>query len=98
MFVVGIKVHPLLSRFSPLISAGLLIYKMIKGEFDLSLETSNFIDLIIITLAMYGLLFGISMPETPISDAATTDAVISRSGIAPLAQTQTDEESKNKGD
>ena len=106
MFVVGIKVHPLLSRFSPLISAGLLIYKMIRGEFNLSLETSNFTDLIIIILAMYGLLFGISIPKIPISDSAPTDAVTSRSisvgsaesGIAPPARTQTDEQSKNEGD
>ena len=88
--------NPLLSRFIILISAGLLIYKMIKGEFSISLETSNFIDSIIIIVAMCGLFLGISIPETPISDLASTDAVISRAEIAPPAQTRTDEESKNE--
>lgn len=98
MFVVGIKVRPLLSRFSPLISAGLLIYKVIKGEFNLSLETSNFVDLIIIILAMYGLFFGISIPETPINDSDITGAVTDLVAIAPPVQSQTGKESKNEGD
>ena len=90
--------NPLLSRFIILISAGLLIYEMIKGEFSISLETSNFIDSIIIIVAMCGLFLGISIPETPISDLASTDAVTSLAEIAPPVQTRTDEESKNEGD
>lgn len=90
--------NSLLSRFIIIISAGLLIYKMIKGEFSISLETSSFIDSIIIVFAMCGLFLGISIPETPISDSASIDAVTSIAEITPPAQTRTDEESKNEGD
>ena len=90
--------NSLLSRFIIIISAGLLIYKMIKGEFSISLETSSFIDSIIIVFAMCGLFLGISIPETQISDLASTDAVTFLAEITPPAQTRTDEESKNEGD
>lgn len=89
--------YPLFSRFVTIVSAGLLIFEIIRGEFNLSLETSNFIDLIIIIIAMCGLFLGISIPETPISDLASTDAVTSLAEIAPPVQTRTDEESKNEG-
>ncbi|AFY97178.1 hypothetical protein [Chamaesiphon minutus] len=88
--------HSLFLRFIVLVSAGILIYEMIKGEFNLILETSNFMDLIIIIIAMCGLFLGISIPETPISDSASTDAVTSLAKVAPPAQTRTDEESKNE--
>lgn len=90
--------NPLLSRFIILISAVLLIYEITKGEFNISLETSNVIDLIIIIVAMCGLFLGISIPETPISDSANTDAVTSLAEITHPDRTRTDEESKNEGD
>ena len=90
--------YSLISRFIIIISAGLLIFEMLKGEFNLSLETSNFIDFVIILVAMCGLFLGISIPETPISDSASIDAVTSIAEITPPAQTRTDEESKNEGD
>ena len=90
--------YPLISRFIIIISAGLLIFEMSKGEFNLSLETSNSIDFIIILVAMCGLFLGISIPETPCSDLASTDAVTSLAEITPPDRTRTDEESKNEGD
>ena len=89
--------NPLISRFIILISAGLLLYEITKGEFNISLETSNVIDLIIIIVAMCGLFLGISIPETPISDLASTDAATSLAEITPPDRTRTDEESNNEG-
>lgn len=90
--------HPLVSRFVIIISAVLLIFEIIKGEFNINLKTSNFIDSIIIIVAMCGLFLGISIPETPISDSASTDTVTSLVEIAPPAQIRTDEENKDEGD
>lgn len=60
-------------RIITIVSAGLLMYEVIKGEHMLHLDTSNSVDSIIIIVAMTGLLVGICTPEKQISNSANPD-------------------------
>ena len=57
-------------RIITIVSAGLLMYEVIKGEHMVHLDTSNAVDSIIIIVAMTGLLVGICTPEEQISNLA----------------------------
>ncbi len=60
-------------RITTIVSAGLLMYEVIKGEHMVHLDTSNAVDSIIIIVAMTGLLVGIFTPEKQISNSANPD-------------------------
>lgn len=79
-------------RIITIISAGLLIFEMIKGSYLIRLDTSNYIDSIIIIAAMAGLFFGICMYGTETSDSVSPTA-----GIDPATITTSQSES-NEGD
>ena len=64
-------------RIITIVSAGLLMYEVIKGEHMLHLDTSNSVDSIIIIVAMTGLLVGICTPEKQISNSANPDTTSS---------------------
>lgn len=64
-------------RIITIVSAGLLMYEVIKGEHMVHLDTSNPIDSIIIIVAMTGLLVGICTPEEQISNSANPDTTSS---------------------
>ena len=60
-------------RIITIVSAGLLMFEVIKGEHMVHLDTSNPVDSIIIIVAMTGLLVGICTPEKQISNSANPD-------------------------
>ena len=60
-------------RIITIVSAGLLMYEVIKGEQMVHLDTSNAVDSIIVIVAMTGLLVGICIPEEQISNSANPD-------------------------
>ena len=62
--------QPLTLRITTIVSAGLLMYEVIKGEHMVHLDTSNPVDSIIIIVAMTGLLVGICTPTEQISNSA----------------------------
>ena len=62
-------------RIITVVSAGLLMYEVIKGEHMVHLDTSNAVDSIIIIVAMTGLLVGIFTPEKQISNSANPDPI-----------------------
>ncbi len=68
--------QPLILRIITIISAGLLIFEMIQGSYIIRLDTSNYIDSIIIIAAMAGLFLGICMYETQTSDSVSPIAAI----------------------
>lgn len=61
--------NSLLLRTIVIISAGLLIFEIIKGQYTVRLETANFIDFMIIIIAASGLILGIGIPETLSDDS-----------------------------
>ena len=60
-------------RIITIVSAGLLMFEVIKGEHMVHLDTSNAVDSIIVIVAMTGLLAGICIPEEQISNSANPD-------------------------
>ena len=60
-------------RIITIVSAGLLMYEVIKGEQMVHLDTSNAVDSIIIIVAMTGLLVEICTPTEQISNSANPD-------------------------
>ena len=60
-------------RIITIVSAGLLMFEVIKGEHMVHLDTSNAVDSIIVIVAMTGSLVGICIPEEQISNSANPD-------------------------
>ena len=60
-------------RIITIVSAGLLMYEVIKGEQMVHLDTSNAVDSIIIIVAMTGLLVEICTLTEQISNSANPD-------------------------
>ena len=79
-------------RIITIASAGLLIFEMIKGSHIIYLDTSNYIDSIIIIAAMAGLSLGICMYETETSDSVSPAAEIDPATI------NTPQSESNEGD
>ena len=82
----------LILRIITIASAGLLIFEMIEESYIIHLDTSNYIDSIIIIAAMAGLFLGIGMYETETSDSVSPAAEIDPAMIT------TSQSESNEGD
>jgi hypothetical protein len=73
-------------------SAGLLIFELIQRSYIIRLDTSNYIDSIIIIVAMAGLFLGICGYEVQTSDLVSPTAAIDPAKIT------TPQSESNEGD